>query len=78
MPPCESLDVHDIYLRKEETLKSLETFPAELQALFKLIFRLWDLQFDYFDGYEATNSDPSLVGFNPRLQYEKELKNEAV
>jgi hypothetical protein len=78
MPLRESLDAHDIYFRKEETLESLETCPAELQALFKLIVRVRDLKFDYFGGYEAINSDPSLVGFNPRQQYEKELKNEAI
>lgn len=77
MPPRESLDAHDIYLEKEETIESLAACPEELQELFKLILNVRDLKSEYFGGYETTDLDPSLVKFNPRQQYEKELKNEA-
>jgi hypothetical protein len=78
MPPRQSLDAHDIYFRNEETLKSLEACPAELQELFKLVVNVRDIKFDYFAGFEPINSDISLIPFTPKQQYEKELKNEAI
>lgn len=78
MPPRDSLDAHDIYFRNEETPESLGTCPAELRDLFKLVVNVRDLKFDHFGGYETTTSNASLIAFNPRQQYEKELKNEAI
>ena len=78
MPPRDSLDAHDIYFRNEETPESLENCPTELRDLFKLVFNIRDLKFDNFGGFETTDSDASMIGFTPRQQYEKELKNEAI
>jgi hypothetical protein len=78
MPPSDSLDAHDIYFTNEETPESSDTCPAELRDLFKLVVNVRDLKFDHFGGFEKPTSGASLIASNPRQQYEKELKNEAI
>lgn len=43
-----------------------------------MIVNVRDLRSDHFGGYETASSDHLPVRFDPRQQYEKELKHEAI